>query len=171
LESLLNRHKIFSDLVHQVNEEALLANWHQPRLKTVLEFSAEKLTTSVANEAKIRDLEGKEDFMPEEDVKAEEIKFRLKVMKAKAMKEEILSIIKSKSYMSKDDLKLKKDQEEKEEQQCHNCSVKYPVAQLSKGSNCRHIFCNNCCRPGANCRFCLKGLNGFNCNSMLAMGK
>jgi hypothetical protein len=151
-----------SDFVDRVKEEALLAKWHQLRLKTVKELSAEKLTTSVANEAKIRDLKGKDDFMSEEDVKAEEIKFRLKVKKSK----EVSSIINSKNYLSKEDLKLKKDEEEKEKLQCLNCSVKYTVAQLSKGS-CGHIFCNNCYRPGTLCINC----RGFYCYALVAMGK
>jgi len=150
LTSLVHLNGTFSDFVDRVKEEALLAKWHQLRLKTVQELSAEKLTTSRANEAKIKDLKAKEDFMSEEDVKAEEIKFRLKVKKPK---EEISSIIKSKSYLSKHDLKLKKDEEEREKWQCRQCGVTYPLNQLSKCGGCG-FYCNRCCRLGKYCNYC-----------------
>jgi hypothetical protein len=117
-----------------------VAKWNQLRLKTVLELSAEKLTTLEANEAKIKDLKAKEDFASEEHVKAEEIKFRLKVMKSK----EVSSIINSKNYLSKDDLKLKKEVAEKETQSCHACQKQFTNAELFKLDTYSTIVCLKC---------------------------
>ncbi len=104
------------------------------------ELSAQKLTTSLANEAKIRDLKAKEDFVSKEDVKAEEIKFRLKLKKAM----EATSIINSKNYLSEDDLKLKKEVAEKETQSCHACQKQFTNAELFKLDKYTTIVCLKC---------------------------
>ena len=153
------------DLIHHVEKDRLMFEWHRSKMETHLEVLAQKAEAANQNVDKIKDLRSKKDFKTEEEIATKEKKFWQKVLKSKAIAAEIKSITKHENYMTEEKLQQKKAQAQQIESLCLVCEkTLLPKEMKVCKKKTAHTFCNRCTRNRISCSWCQSenfGMPGF----------